>query len=319
MDLIAEKIEKWVLPVSDRSNHILDFIYDKLTDIDYQPAIDQFVRRIDLIDYKFTNDAKVSGAICFFGSIMMSLVQLGYINNIDELFTLSSCYILMDHYLDDNTIPMIDKVKTISQTYKFIDNPTGDNEIESEIIQAVATRYVDMVNKVPSAVDHLKGLFKSEVKSMYLEYQDNLDRETYLESAEMKGGMTCNAIQALLNLEVTNDEFQLGALIQLVDNQLDIEDDMELGIHTIATYDFKNDGNLDKLFIYTVNKIDEMSNKYNIFKPILLLGLILAVHTNRDKYTNNIIELSNKYNYFGSDTTKETLGSMIHKKLFRPQ
>lgn len=320
MDSIYEKIQRWIPAKSDRANahNLLLRLYTFSLGIDFSPALNQFRKRIQEINYDFTEGAKSSGAICFFGSVIMSLLQLGYINNMEELFTFSSCYILTDHYLDDATITMEKKIKTIKQINIFIKN-VGENtemeQIDSPLIRAVADKYIEMVTKIPGSEPHLKELFHAEVKTMYLQTHDNLDRDTYLDICEWKGGLTCNAIQSLLGLEITNSEYTLGACIQLVDDMLDINDDIHLNINTIATYDYQKDGNLDRLLIYTVNRIDEMENRYAFFKPILFLGLVLAVHTNRDKYSSEIIKIINPFIHYSPSTTKDGLFEWFQYKL----
>jgi len=321
MDSIHKKIQNWVPAKSDKTNihNLLLRLYTFSLGIDFSPALNQFRQRIKKINYDFAEGAESSGAICFFGSIIMSLLQLGYINNMEELFTFSSCYILTDHYLDDDTITMEKKISTIKQINSFIKKVgDGDEEmgqIDSPIIQAVADKYIEMVTKLPGSEKHLKELFRAEVKTMYLQTHDNLDRDTYLKICEWKGGLTCNAIQSLLGLEITDTEYTLGACIQLVDDMLDINDDIDLKINTIATYDYREDGNLDRLLVYTVDRIDNMDRRYTFFKPILFLGLILAVHTNRDKYSPEAIKTIDPFIHYSPSTTKDGLFSWFQYKL----
>ena len=319
MNSVHEKIQKWIpckLVKIDVKNISLK-IYTFLLGIDFSSTVNGFHNRIDDIKYNFVNGATESGALCFYGSIIMSLLQLGYINNIESLFTFSSCYILIDHYLDDNTITMIEKTKTILQINEFINNINSNNNInnnfDNPILQAIADKYIEMVT--PNTEIHLKNLFHSEVKTMYLQTQDNLDRDTYLNISEWKGGLSCNAIQSLLELEITDAEYTLGACIQLTDDILDVEDDMRLGINTIATHDYRTYGNLDKIILYTINRIDNMSQKYNFFKPILFLELIFAIHTNRDKVSPEMINIIEPFIYFNPSTTKEELVKWINSKL----
>lgn len=314
MESAYNKLKKWIplKPTRVGERNVLLDLYRYFLSVDFTPVTNQYRDRLERIRYKFSASAVASGAVCFFGSVLMSLAQLGYINNMEELFTLSSCYILIDHYLDDSEVSTGEKKKTIQQVKTFIKgvNSPGDDPnpmIDSPIIKVVADRYIGMVSKVPKSEKHLKDLFGAEVKTMWLQKSNKLDRKTYLEICELKGGLTCNAIQALLELEITDQEFRLGACIQLVDDIMDIDDDVELGINTIATYDYREDGNLDRLFLYTLDKIESLERKYNLFKPVLIAGLILGVHTNREKFSPRLLELVEPFNYFHSSTKKETL------------
>lgn len=315
MNGIYEKIEKWIPSKSDKVNihSMLLNIYTYSLGIDFSSALDQFRDRIAKIDYDFKDNATSSGAICFFGAVIMSLLQLGYINNIDELFTFSSCYILLDHYIDDDTISSKEKYITINKINDFVE--TRDTTIDSPLIQAVADRYVNMVTKIPSAEQHLKNLFNAETKTMLMQKSDKLSREEYLHICEWKGGLTCIGIQALLELEITEEEYTLGSLIQMFDDILDIEDDLALGINTIATYDYKTTGCLDELLIYAVDKTESMDRKYNFFKPILYLGLVLGVHTNRDKYSSEMIEIMDNFIHYTPGTTKDEIMNWFQHKI----
>ncbi len=283
MDSIYEKIHKWIPSKLDEKTNdkIISAFYTFLLGINFSPLVNNFNDRIKEINYDFVDGAKESGALCFFGSIIMSLLQLGYINNIDNLFTFSSCYILIDHYIDDDTIEMKDKINTIKQLNSFIKLKTSVSN--NPIIQAISDKYIEMITLLPKSEPYLKDLFDIEIKTMLLQTKDNLTRDEYLEICESKGGITCLAIQSLLELKITDDEYNLGACIQLVDDILDIDDDIKTRINTIATYDYKKYNNIDNLIVYTINRIDNMSSKYNMFKIILIIELILAVHINRDK------------------------------------
>ena len=317
MDSLYEKINRWIPSKSDdtESRSQLIQLYKLGLATDFSPIFRQFGNRIQDLKYNFLQSVIASGAMCFFASLVMSICQLGYINNIGELFTFAACYILTDHYLDDNKILMEEKMNTIRQINKFIDtvsstdNIISDNDItiDSPIIRVVAKNYEKMVTKIPNSEHHLREVFHAEVKTMYLQTHSELDRNTYLDICEWKGGLFSNAIQAILGLEITQAEYDLGSCIQLVDDIMDIEDDMSLGINTIATHDYHTYGNLDKLVLYMVNKVDKLDQKYTFFKPILYIGFTFAVHNNRDKYSNEMVELMENFIYFKPTTNKKNM------------
>ena len=326
MDSLYEKINRWIPSKSDdtESRSQLIQLYKLGLATDFSPIFRQFGNRIQDMKYDFLQSAITSGAMCFFASLVMSICQLGYINNIDELFTFAACYILTDHYLDDNKILMVEKVNTIRQINKFIDavGPVknsisfSDNiRINSPIIRVVAKNYVNMVTNIPNSEQHLREVFHAEVKTMYLQTHSELDRNTYLEICEWKGGLFCNAIQAILGLDITLAEYDLGACIQLVDDIMDIEDDIKLGINTIATHDYRTYGNLDKLVVYMVNRIDKLDRKYTAFKTILYIGFTLAVHNNREKYSSKMLELMENFIYFKPTTTKKNMIVWLKDKI----
>ena len=313
MNFVYERISRWIPSKYDdiKGRNSLMYLYTTTLGLNFSPLFRQYNNRIKMLKYDFVESVIASGAMCFFGSLLMSLCQIGRVKNIDDLFTFAACYILTDHYIDDNTISKSDKAKTIAEINSFIDSisPNTDNEIpiESEIIQAVAANYIKLINKIPESNYHLKKMFRVEVETMYLQSNSNLSREKYIELSEWKGGLFCNAIQSILELEVTQAEYDLGAAIQLMDDILDVEDDLHLGINTAATYDYKTYGNLDKIMEYVVGKVDELDAKYTVFKPVLYLGLTWAVHNSRSLYSDEMVKIMDHFIYYQPTTTKNNM------------
>ena len=332
-ETISDKIHKWIPSKNDTDEvwQPISKLYSIFLTTDFTEFLNQFKIRLKTINYNFTDGSLPSGAVCFFGSIFMSMAQMGYIGNLEELFTLSACYILLDHYLDDKTVGIEDKVKTINQIKDFINGNSSQidegvssqidegvsSQIDDPILKAVADRYMSMVASVPTSEPYLKNLFKAEVKTMMLQRSSELSYNEYLHICEWKGGLTCEAIQALIGLEVTQAEYDLGACIQLVDDMMDVNDDMDLGIHTIVTHSYGNN-RLKELLEYIINRLDGLDSKYNLFKPILYTGLLLAIHTNKDKFsldTLTLLEQLEQYIHFNPTTTKESLVEWFQMKI----
>jgi hypothetical protein len=313
MDSISEKISRWIPSKYDdqENRNSLLYLYNISLGVDFLPLFRQFNHRVRKIKYNFTSSSIASGAMCFFGSLLMSFCRIGYVKNIEELFTFAACYILTDHYIDDNNISNENKSRTIQQIDNFINQikpGVEDNiKIESPIIRSVADNYIRMINKIPKSEYHLKKMFRVEVETMYLQNRSDLSREKYLEISEWKGGLFSNAIHSILQLNITSAEYDLGSAIQLMDDILDIEDDINLGINTIATYDYKTYGNLDKLLIYVINKVDNLHKIYTLFKPVLYLGLAWAVHNNKNMYTSEMVKIMDHYIYYQENTTKKNM------------
>lgn len=305
LNLPLEKLSKWIPSKMDDSLEykMLVKFYITMLGVDFSPIVDLFVKRLRKIDYNFIDGATTSGAVCFFGSIAMSMVQLGYVNNIDEMFTLTTCYILIDHYIDNKDITIKSKANTIKNIKKFIE--TGDGQ--DNILKIIGDKYKILIEKIPQAEYYLKKLFEAEVETMKLQRDPNLSKDKYTEIYKWKGGLTCEAIQSIIELPITEHEYYLGGCIQLIDDMMDIDDDLDLGINTLVTFHYKKYNNLDNLISYCIDEVDNMNKKYNTFKIVLLQGLMLSIHINRDKYTKSTIKLLEPHIYFNSDTTKKSL------------
>ena len=112
---ISEIYEKWGLK---RGIYLENSsVFEK---IDFSPLIDAFTTRLKTISCKFSHSEEVSGAICYFGGITTSLLHFGYVEEIEGLFTFALCYMLIDHYLDDNNISEDEKKKSMKDIYNFI-------------------------------------------------------------------------------------------------------------------------------------------------------------------------------------------------------
>ena len=323
MDSLVSKLETWIpSKISETSksgtnfNRSLVSMYTLNLPILFSPIIREFRKRIKTVTYQFRKGSLVAGAACFVSCCVLSMAQKGYIKNIDALFTFALCYILTDHYLDDNNISKDQKKETVKQLNKFINDPSPrQTSNENEIVQAVGSRYTDMINKIPSCSEHLKIIYNYELESTALQYKNNLNRQEYLTIAEKKGGLTFLAIQSLLEMEITNEEYKVGACIQLVDDLLDINEDIRDGINTIATHDLITNNNLDKLLIYTVKSICELNRVYNVFKVLLLPLLMFAVHTNKKMYSCEIIQILLPFIHFDESFNKRYLVDRINSFL----
>lgn len=307
-------ISKW-LPVNyiHTDNDINNFLKDTL-DMDFSPYLDAFMERIDAVDYEFNDNSLVSGFVCFIGSVLMSLLQQGSVDKLDDLFTFSSCYMLMDHYLDDKDIDKKEKSKLIADIASLM-VLKDESKISSPIIKLVAKKYLSMIKNNPQAKKQFNHLFKAEVKCFKLQSKDNLSEKEYMRIAEWKGGATCTTIQSLLELPITNHELLLGAVIQLVDDMIDLDEDLESGIHTIATFHIKEYESLEPLFIQTIRRIGEMSCKYNFFKPILVLGAMFGIYNHSEWVSDDILIAIDPYIPYKPTTTKEKMKSRFIRLL----
>lgn len=327
MDVLQTLLQQWVIPKfnigsnnennesNEKLKFNLSFIYTCLKRSDLSSFKNAFMERVKDLNYEFTPDVLSSGAVCFFGSILMSLTQLGYIKNIEELFTLASLYMILDNYIDDINISDLEKEHIIDEIKKVIKDPNIDiNFIKKPIVRQISKRYISLVNKIPSAEPHLKSLFKSEIKSMYLQKNNDLDILEYYKLSEEKGGLTCCAIQSILGLEITEEEYKLGACIQLVDNILDLEDDLHDSINTEVSHYVQNFGCLNNVFTYTMSKIYNMKEKYNIMKPVLIISLIFGMNIHKEYVTPKLLKLLKPFMWL-ENISKDQIRDIIWESL----
>ena len=311
---MEDVLKKWLF-LKNESNLTLDTLYLQLKHLDFTPIIKAFTDRLETIPCSFSKSEQVSGSICFFGGVFTSLLNYGYIEEIEGLFTFALCYMLIDHFLDDNTISSEEKNKSMKEIHDFI---SKGKRSENKLIDAAADRYLKLIDKVPQCQYYIMKLFKSELEGVKIQQNPNLEREVYLKIAEEKGGLTAAVIGSIIGLDSEEEKSSsiiLGGLIQEVDDHLDIYDDTYLGIYTLARYDIDH-GGLDKYINDSIKKINKLSSVYNFFKPILLMGIILGVHDNPGCVSEELNNLLQKYNPFSKNTSKDTLTEWFHDKLY---
>lgn len=306
---IIKICDKWILK---KDFPDLDKLYKEIKEVDFNPLIKAFTSRLEKIPCNFSKSEQVSGSICFFGGVFTSLLYYGYIEEMEGLFTFALCYMLIDHFLDDDKISIEEKEKSMKEIYGFI---TKGVISENRLIQAAADRYLSLVERVPKCKEYVIRLFKSELEGVKIQRQNNLSREIYLKIAEEKGGLTAATIGSIIGLTEESESMKLGALIQYVDDLIDIEDDTRLDIMTLARYDLRNDG-LDRYIYDSMIKIENLSNVYNFFKPILMQGLILGIHDNPTAVSESLFLILLSYDTFSADISKNSLNEWFHEKLY---
>jgi hypothetical protein len=316
LEKVEETCKRWLFP---KRNLDLDNIYEKIKEIDFTPLILSFTSRLETIPCSFSKSEQVSGSICFFGGIFTSLQNYGYIREIEGLFTFAACYMLIDHFLDNNEISSIEKNQTMREIYNFIHEEDlkkenkGNIKGKNKIINAVADRYLDLIKRVPECKKHIIQLFDSELKGVEIQKNKNLKREDYQKIAHEKGGWTSACIASIIGLSVEGDNFNLGSIIQLVDDLIDIKDDTNLEIYTLVRYDYDR-GYLDNYIFETIEKINEISPLYNFFRIILLSGITLGVRDNPGCVSPPLEQILSHYTPF--TTSKEEITEWFHRRLY---
>lgn len=299
-------ISTWLPKKMRADDNSINKFLEQTLEIDLSPFIDEFMIRLDTIDYNFSDNCLVSGFACFMGSVLMSLQQVGEVRNMNHLFIFASCYMLMDHYLDDETVKKKDKMKMIAQI-KLLMVHRDSKKISNPIVQLVAQKYLDMVRNNREAKKQFKNLFKAEVTTFAKQSKHNLSEKEYLEIAEWKGGATCQTIQSLLGLKVGKAEWELGATLQIVDDMIDLDEDIKSDIHTIATFNVKEYGSLETLFITVIARIHNMADKYNFFKPVLILGAMFGIYNHSQWVSKQLLEAIEDFIPYKPTTNKEKM------------
>ena len=310
---IDEICSKWLISNSNLDSK-LEQIYQALIQINFDPVIKSFTERLNSVPYTFTKTEQTSGSIAYFGAIFTSLLNTGKVEEIEGLFTFALCYMLVDHFLDDIKNSEIDKKQTMKELKDFL---IHDIYSDNKLIIAAKDRYLSLISKNPKVKTSLIRLLESELKGAAISNNQNLSREEYKQIAKEKGGRTSSAIAQIIGIDhdENSPHFICGSLIQYVDDLLDLKDDAELNIYTLARYDYEHD-NLDQYIYETILEIDQLDSIYNFFKAILMAGVILGVHDNPDSISQDLLQVLKKYDPFSKNVSKDSLNDWFHNKLY---
>jgi len=310
---IASILERWMFNKNNPvDTYLLEMIQLVFGNFCYDDFVTAFTSRLKEIDYPFTESEKVSGSGCFYGGMITSILHFGYVKNIEGLFTFSLCYMLVDNFLDNKDISEESKTETMRDVFNFI---TGKPYTENPLIKVVKDRYLAMISETPKAQHHIVKLFKSEYQGHRLK---DGTRGKYLEIAEEKGGLTTVVISAVLGLDSEKDlreSMKLGACIQLVDDFMDLKDDISLNIMTVARHDIQNFSCLDSYVTYTLQKISDLDQIYNTFRPLLIFGLLLGIKEYPDCVSLELQKVVEPYFIF--TTNKESIITWFYQGMFR--
>lgn len=304
--------DKWLWRKNDEIvNKNMDTLFNYCKLLNFHSIINAYKTRLEKIPWKFTKSEEVSGSICFFGGVVTSLLNYGHIKEIEGLFTFAVCYMLIDHFLDDEKNTKEEKDKCIKEIYEFISTGIKNS---NRLVMAIGDQYLELIHRVPRCKEFFLKLFQSELKGLKVQNNQNLTREDYLRAAEEKGGYTSLCIASIIGLEINQDNYGLGSLIQTpCDDLLDIKDDETSGIYTLVRYDIDH-GNLDRYLYESFKKIDNLGPVYNFFKVILMSGIILGIHDNPGCISESLNEVIKTYDVY-TGTSKEKLIEWFYNKL----
>lgn len=234
-----------------------------------------------------------AGFFCFVGQLIIYFCQYGWWESsstdapvrgsdvIDLAWSFSLLYMKVDYFLDSD-LPLIAKKPVIEKMKRLVIDPEAC-EVPSPMRSLVAT-YKSIIEKRPQSKDALVKLFTVELETSQAERSSDLTRSQYLEMAERKGGFTTLAISSMFGNSEDDGVYEVGCILQLLDDMMDVHKDMKSGINTIATYDLKRRGTLDILAAFTAYRISKLSRRYTIFR-ILLMQILTHVISKEHRFS----------------------------------
>jgi hypothetical protein len=201
-----------------------------------------------LENHKLQKDKSVfaSGFIFFIGGLCIVMHYENWGNYIEAICWYNTLYLLFDFYIDSEYIPELDKlilIEILRVTLKEKDKVWSMdeiNELNDPVISTLYETYWKLIEKYPNTKYFLQKIFKVQKRSYFLSKENkNVTQEDLYTIAVEKGGYTMMVFYAIVGeerREIIDTFYNLGVLMQLLDDFMDMEKDKKIGIETYATY-----------------------------------------------------------------------------------
>jgi hypothetical protein len=261
----------------------------------------------------------VSGCAFYYASLLFIMHYPNWASYQRGAFLLNVLYILVDHYIDSIDITQATKQQALSQMYFILGNPAAIDTIEviDDSLYTITKVYVEFIQLHPSAQGALFELFNQEATGMIVQASDRCSRETYMTIAEKKGGCTLNVLHSIVtgSTRQSNEVYEIGVCMQLLDDMLDVTDDIANKINTIATHDLQHDGHLDLLWTDTMRRILMLDSKFVIFIIVYTMLAMYIPGRVPSAFSENLRMYTSLFNLFEKCNGIDALGDSIITEL----
>jgi len=308
IDMTCESVKRWLPPISEEDKITLMNILTGTENTWGTPLLRKYIELLrpytEILGISHENnnpreaDCVASGIVFFYGCLFYIMHFENWGEHIEDIFLYNLLYILVDHYIDDINVDDSIKYRAISQMFILIEEPSSHEYLPliDPVLKTIAIVYDRLINRCPSTKPIIIKLFKAEIEGISIQRNSNNKRNKYYDIALCKGGYTMEVLQHIVGDKdptITKASYELGCIMQLIDDLNDVREDMKNNINTIATNDLKNHGILDNIWIDVVNRINSIDDRFTIFK---VLYAIFAVYL-PDRYPKNYsINLRNRTN-----------------------
>lgn len=292
------------------NNSLGNLFLNKYTDIlfDYKNVLN--INK-DL-DIEKDGDFLSSGFVFFYASLIFIMHYNDYQSKIRAIFLYDMLYICIDNFIDNVNDKLLKKIfitncrNILNEKYIKTDN---------EMINTIQDTYKELISICPNIKLDLIEIFNAEINGVDIQNNDKLNEKDYYNIGCLKGGLTVKILHKIIdntiNLELEQASYEIGIIMQFIDDMIDVNDDIKNNINTIATYQYIKYGNIDKLYIETANRIININKKYTIFIMLYCIFLFYILYINPNNFSDNIKTKFNKYNLFEFNGSK-----ILNKALF---
>lgn len=286
----------------------------------YVKNIYPYIEVLGLSSKPRKEDCAASGILFFYGCLFYIMHFPNWGNHIEDIFLYNILYILVDHYIDDINVDSHTKNKVIDQMYILVDNPKKHETMKliDPCLKVISIIYDKLLTKCPNIKPYIIKLFQAEIDGLLIQNNPSHNRETYYNIACLKGGYTMLVLQAIVGNNdpyIRRATFDLGVIIQLIDDSQDILIDTEKSIHTIATYDSATTSFLDNLWADIINRILNINGYFNIFKVLFMFVMMYLPDKNPSTYSQKLRVETNKFNLFDRFIGNKSIDYLLVKNI----
>ncbi|SPN79235.1 Hypothetical protein BRZCDTV_226 [Brazilian cedratvirus IHUMI] len=232
---------------------------------------------------ELTQEDITNGKFCFYGSLLLSLCFGSHLPSLHEpLFSYSLLYVLIDSFLDKPKLTE-NKKDTLCHLYALLEGeapPSGN-----AFLSRVNKHYTRLLEYKPAIRGDLLKIFLVELESVSFQSSPQHTEEEFMHMCRKKGALSLRALFTLNgkqgeavsrlgdtaspSLETRSDE-EIGFCIQLLDDLYDVFLDKEEKIHTIATYHLTQHGNCDRLYMFTLERIESLPSRFILLQTTMM-------------------------------------------------
>lgn len=248
-------------------------------------------------------DCVASGIVFFYGCLVYIMHFPGWGKHIEDIFLYDMLYILVDHYIDDIRIDPTQKQQAINQMKILINEPGLHETMEliDPVLKVIAMTYQRLLERCPNVKESIIKLFSAEIEGLSIQKNNESTREKYYDIALRKGGYTMEVLQYIVGDDdktISEASYHIGTIMQLVDDSADVISDKTNGIHTIATHDLENKGNIDELWMDIIERINKIDDRFTIFIILYTVFAIYLPDRIKEAYTDELRNKTNPLNMF---------------------
>jgi len=203
----------------------------------------------------------------------------------EDFFVYTLLYMLGDNYMDNYDVD-VDELKRIINCCYVPASPSCDGKDNNKSILVEISRLCNKLYVRYPGIDVLmKNLLYEQIKSTKIQKHSDLDLDIYLQNARNKGNCVARVYHHMFSFPYQDD---VGYVMQLIDDTLDMHLDREHGITTYCSKMYDMHHNLDNIIDTSLEIVLNMKDP--VYKVILLSILFAVPQLHPEYFSEELVE-----------------------------